>query len=124
MRRTMWMLGVGAIILMVSAFMVTTTAEDDMVLDACGEKKSAVTFPHEAHKALTECVTCHHTSEGLAEGGEAEKCTSCHLNPEDAATPSCAEMSPSKNPYHKLCIGCHKTEAKGPAKCNDCHPKE
>jgi hypothetical protein len=71
-------------------------------------------------------VACHHTNEGLTadSGGEVEKCTACHLDPEDAATPSCSEMSPKKNPYHLNCMGCHKTEGKGPTKCDDCHAKK
>jgi hypothetical protein len=123
--RLLW-IGTLATLLFVGALVVAGTAPDEIILDGCGEKKSAVAFPHAAHLELTECTTCHHTAEGLTadSGTEVKSCKSCHLNPEDAATPSCSEMSLSKNPYHKLCISCHKEQAKGPAKCNDCHPKE
>jgi hypothetical protein len=33
------------------------------------------------------------------------------------------EMSLKKNPFHMVCIDCHKAETKGPTKCDDCHPK-
>lgn len=95
-------------------------------LGECGEKQAAVTFPHQAHiDHGTPCVTCHHTDEGLtAESeGDVQKCTACHLNPTDEATPSCGEMSLKKNPYHAACMGCHKEEGKGPTKCTECHPK-
>ena len=100
--------------------------EETFTLGACGEKKAAVTFPHTAHAGVTECQTCHHSNEGLTADSDqkVEKCSACHLNPEKAETPDCASMSATKNPYHIRCIGCHKTEAKGPTKCNDCHPKE
>ena len=61
----------------------------------------------------------------LAEGAnvEVKLCSACHLDPEKAETPSMRQMSLSKNPFHKLCIDCHKAEAKGPKTCNDCHKK-
>jgi len=68
--------------------------------------------------------TCHHTQKGLtAEATEVKPCASCHLDPEKPETPSMREMSLSKNPFHKRCIDCHKTEAKGPTKCAECHKK-
>ena len=127
MRKVLVLLGIGALAIVASGMMMA--ADDVMTIDACAAKKSAVSFPHKAHEALTECSTCHHTQEGLAAGGEAEKCSSCHLEPEDAATPKCAEMSMSKNPYHKACVACHKdavkadAESKAPTKCDGCHPK-
>jgi hypothetical protein len=127
MRKVLVLLGISALVIAASGLMVV--AGDTITIDGCANKKSAVTFPHKAHEGLTECSTCHHTQEGLAEGGEAETCMSCHLEPEDAATPKCSEMSMSKNPYHKSCIPCHKdevkknAESKAPTKCDGCHPK-
>jgi hypothetical protein len=121
MRKALLGFAIGVLILAAPAMMLAQ--EDEIVLDACGEKQAAVKFPHSAHVELGPCSTCHHTQEDLAAGGEGEKCTNCHLNPEDEATPDCSQMSTSKNPYHKLCVGCHKKEAKGPAKCAECHPK-
>ena len=102
------------------------TQEATITLDACGEKKSAVTFSHEGHVAVADCTVCHHTAEGLtADSGVAvKKCTECHLNPENAETLCCSQMSVKKNPYHVNCIGCHKAQAAGPTKCAECHPKE
>jgi hypothetical protein len=127
MRKALSILAVGALAVAASALLVS--AEDVIMIDDCANKKSPVSFPHEAHKALAECSACHHTQEGLAEGGEAEPCASCHNEPEDAATPKCSEMSLSKNHYHINCIKCHKdavkenAESKAPTKCDGCHPK-
>ena len=127
MRKVLVLLGISALVIAASGLMIA--ADDTMTIDACANKKSAVTFPHKAHEELTECSACHHTDEGLAAGGEAEKCSSCHVEPEDAATPKCSEMSMSKNPYHAACIKCHKDAvkkdeaSKAPTKCDGCHPK-
>lgn len=99
---------------------------ETVTIDAAMDKKSAVEFPHAAHvEAGVSCDTCHHTQEGLTADGAAEvqKCSGCHLDPTEEGVPSMREMSPSKNPLHKGCISCHKTEGKGPTKCNECHPK-
>jgi hypothetical protein len=127
MRKVLVLLGLCALVIGASGLMAI--ASDVITIDECANKKSAVQFPHATHQGLTECSTCHHTQEGLAEGGEAEKCGKCHLEPEDAATPKCSEMSMTKNPYHKMCISCHKdevaknAESKAPTKCDGCHPK-
>ena len=123
MRKALLGFAIGALILAAPAMMLAVAQDDEMVLDACAEKQAAVKFPHKAHEGVGPCSTCHHTQEDLAAGGEAEKCTSCHLNPEDEATLDCSQMSTSKNPYHKNCVGCHKEQGKGPSKCTECHPK-
>ena len=127
MRKVLSILGIVALAVAASGLMVV--AGDEITIDDCANKKSAVTFPHKAHEALTECTTCHHTTEGLVAGGEAETCASCHVEPEDATTPKCSEMSMSKNPFHKACVKCHKDAvkedeaSKAPTKCDGCHPK-
>jgi len=70
-------------------------------------KMGTVTFPHEAHQALTDCKTCHHT-------GEYAACTSCHDG---------TKAPKAKDAFHKRCIDCHKEQKKGPAKCKECHVK-
>jgi hypothetical protein len=124
------------LIFAISALAIMAIAEtpDDMVLDSCGDSKSAVAFPHTAHFEFGACVDCHHTSEGLTAETAAdmtvETCVSCHLEPEEATTPACGEKSLKKNPYHINCVGCHKAYKKehadttAPTKCNACHPKE
>lgn len=105
---------------------MATNPPETITLDKAQAKKTAVTFPHKAHFALVEkCATCHHTQEGLAEGADVEvqPCSACHLDPTDPNAGSFREMSLSKNPFHKLCIDCHKTQAKGPKTCNECHAK-
>lgn len=99
---------------------------DHITIDDCANKKSAVEFPHAAHFDLTECSTCHHTQENLTRDSEekAKPCRECHIEPEEAGTPSCGESSLKKNNFHITCVGCHKEEKAGPSKCNDCHPKE
>jgi hypothetical protein len=100
----------------------------DVVIDAAQKRRAAVEFPHAAHHEwVASCDTCHHTDEGLtadaAIEAEVQGCVSCHLDPEQADTPSMREMSLKKNPYHVLCVDCHKEQQKGPAECDDCHPK-
>lgn len=129
------------IALSVLALMVATAAfvafaaelPENITIDDCADKKAPVEFPHKAHFAYGDCVTCHHTSEGLtletAATMEVAACASCHNEPENAETPKCSEMSAKKNHYHIGCINCHKeavaknAESKAPTKCNDCHPK-
>ena len=113
-----------------SVAMAATASEapESVTLDGCASKRAAVEFPHQVHiGASIECVACHHTQEGLTATSDAtvETCDSCHMNPADAATPDCAQMSLSKNPYHINCVGCHKEDGAetAPTKCDDCHPK-
>jgi len=123
MQKVLFAFGMVGFVLMVSALAFNATAGDDIVIDDCANKQAAVNFPHKAHEAVTKCGTCHHTQADLAEGGEGQSCADCHVNPEDPATLDCAQMSMSKNPFHKMCVSCHKTEKKGPSKCTECHPK-
>lgn len=99
---------------------------DEVVIDAAAAKQSAVTFPHADHvERVSDCTTCHHTSEGLTmeSAVEVETCSACHLDPEEGV-PGMREMSLKKNPFHMGCIDCHKTEEAGPTKCFDCHPRD
>jgi hypothetical protein len=101
---------------------------EEVVLDAAANKRSAVRFPHAKHQEWVEtCSTCHHTQPDLvadaAAEAKVEKCTTCHLDPEQADTPSMREMGLQKNPFHAGCIDCHKEREKGPTRCDDCHPK-
>jgi hypothetical protein len=123
------------IIALSAASLVAFASEmpENITLDACADTKAAVEFPHTAHFELAACVDCHHTSEGLTAETVADmevaSCASCHLDPEEATTPSCKEKSLKKNPFHVLCVSCHKdakkenADTKAPTKCNDCHPK-
>lgn len=127
-----WLVGLAVavmVLIVVGAASAATPAEapESITLDACMNKKAAVQFPHKAHWELTECTTCHHTSEGLTADSDmtVEPCSACHLEPEAAETPDCTQMSLSKNPFHVNCVGCHKESGKesAPTKCDDCHPK-
>lgn len=89
-----------------------------VTIDKCKKKKSAVTFDHGKHaKEIKDCKSCHH------KGKEQQACSSagCHAGKAEGKRPGCEEMSPSKNPYHIKCMGCHKKMEKGPRGCADCH---
>lgn len=127
MKKTLSALGL-LIVLSAVTFAVGAAVKppDKVVIDDAQAKRAAVTFPHAEHaKNVSDCTTCHHTNEGLtaSSGQEVAGCASCHLDPEKATTPSMREMSLTKNPFHSLCMSCHKEQAKGPTKCDDCHPK-
>jgi len=96
-------------------------------IDEAAKKQPAVTFNHEQHatKLAKSCDVCHHTEKGLTAASEKKpaKCSTCHLDPKAAKTPSMREMSLTKNPMHIRCIGCHKAEKKGPTVCTQCHKK-
>jgi len=98
-------------------------------LDAAAKKQPAVTFNHAKHgdTLSKNCGTCHHTQKELTKATtdkiDVKKCSACHLDPKVAKIPSLREMSPSKNPMHIRCMGCHKEQKKGPIVCNKCHVK-
>lgn len=125
MRKSFLGIGLGIVALLIAVAPIAAEAPESTTIDDCVSKKSAVEFPHAAHFEVTECSTCHHTQEGLtADSGEAVKpCGECHTSPEAAETPDCSQMSLKKNPYHITCVGCHKEQGAGPAKCDECHPK-
>lgn len=92
-------------------------------IDAAKAKQGAVTFPHDKHVKAIACDKCHHTDKGLKEASDkVKKCSACHLDPKDKA-PSMRDASLTKNPFHTLCVNCHKAGKKGPTMCNKCHVK-
>lgn len=127
MRKSLLTLGLGIVAMLFAVVVVASEAPEATTIDDCVAKKAAVEFPHAAHYEVTECTTCHHTSEGLtaetAGGMEVQACGACHTTVEEATTPECSQMSLKKNPFHISCVGCHKEEAAGPTKCDECHPK-
>jgi hypothetical protein len=84
----------------------------DMVLKMPKATMPAVKFAHLAHsdEYQVACKTCHHNE------GEGRDCTSCH----GAKKGPGGELS-FKDAAHKSCLGCHKTQKKGPTVCNKCH---
>ncbi|RLC20404.1 MAG: cytochrome C [Deltaproteobacteria bacterium] len=74
-----------------------------------------VLFDHSTHASESgygiECTECHHTSE---EGERPEACTECH-GAGDEDTPKIPDA------FHGNCVGCHKDQESGPAKCAQCH---
>ena len=87
----------------------------------CQKSKPSVTFPHALHlkKVKAACQVCHHKGKPDQLCGRA----GCHANQAAGKRPGCAEMSLSKNPFHIMCIKCHKEEGKGPKTCAQCHKK-
>ena len=131
MKKAAFIFGLPTLALIVFAAVFAATAKEApeiATLDQCMKKQPAVTFTHKAHTELTECTTCHHTQEGLTADSDMEvtRCVDCHLEPAEASTPACTELSLKKNPYHVVCVSCHKESAKdtAPTKCKGCHVKE
>lgn len=90
------------------------------------KKQSAVVFPHEKHTTVVKtCDTCHHTNKGLTAESKVkvQKCSECHMKVQGKVG-TMAEMSPTKNPMHIKCVGCHKEQKKGPTTCVQCHKKK
>ncbi|MBK8482061.1 MAG: cytochrome c3 family protein [Proteobacteria bacterium] len=99
-------------------------------IKGCQKKKPPVSFDHGAHVKLLggakSCADCHHNVKGNA--ATEHSCTSCHSKPQGTKPGTCADASPSKNPLHVTCIGCHKKElaagkTKAATKCGQCHAK-
>lgn len=109
-----------------AAVAAAATMPETTIISAAAKKQPAVPFAHAKHVTRAKsCDTCHHTEKGLTKEGAAkvQKCSACHLDPK-AGVPSMREMSLQKNPFHSLCIGCHKENKKGPAVCTGCHIKK
>jgi hypothetical protein len=106
-------------------------APKEITIADCQSKKPAVNFPHAQHFATFECKTCHHMQPDLKAGAatEVQACRNCHVTPEKADTPICSSMSTTKNPFHALCVNCHKeqvaknADSKAPTRCDQCHVK-
>lgn len=124
MKRT-YSMAVTLLVLMVATFAFAHHGPDKVLIDAAAKKQPGVTFDHAEHvKRAAKCETCHHTNKGLTAQSDKDvkKCSSCHLNPKDDA-PSMSEMSLKTNPFHVLCVSCHKEKSKGPTVCKECHVK-
>jgi len=128
MKKTLFMLGLLALVLVAAVAVVHAVEPPETVtIDEAANKKTPVTFPHAKHakELVDSCTACHHKDEGLSLEADMEvrPCSTCHLDPESADMPGMREMSLKKNPFHMICIDCHKAEGKGPKVCNDCHVK-
>lgn len=117
-----------AIALSVAASAAAATYPTTVKIDAAAKKQPPVVFNHANHgdKLVKTCDVCHHTQKGLKKEQvaktEVKKCGSCHLDPKGKET-SMREMNLAKNPFHLVCIKCHKEQKKGPAACTGCHKK-
>ena len=102
----------------ISAGVVFGDAPAEVTIDGAMNKKPPVVFPHETHAKDIDCSVCHHTAKGQ---DDIKSCFECHGKDPKANDP--AVSSPKVNPFHIVCRGCHKEQAKGPTKCGDCHKK-
>jgi len=115
--------------LVVVYFVPLAFAQDDMThvpVDAFVKlERPQVPFNHDLHNEkaeLEDCVVCHHskTDDGkrdMENSSEGETCESCHaVKRTDGGTPL-------MRAYHKQCVTCHETAAKGPVACGECHAK-
>lgn len=107
---------------------------EKVTIKDCAATKGAVEFPHKAHiDAKISCDKCHHTQKGLtaeaAKTTAVDKCSKCHVTPEKATTPKCADKTMTANPFHMSCVACHKetkaakADTKAPTMCTGCHAK-
>ena len=88
-----------------------------VTIDKVAAKKPGVTFDHATHSETIDCLKCHHKA---ASKDDIKGCFECHGTDPAATDPT---SSKKDNPFHALCKECHKAEAKGPTKCDECHPK-
>lgn len=100
----------------------TAAVADSISLSPYSRTAGPVTFIHKLHgstgASTPSCSDCHHTT---ARDQVPQKCSECHLPLDDAAAPTDTVA------FHKLCIGCHKTEIEQSNKrlslaCDSCHP--
>jgi c(7)-type cytochrome triheme protein len=108
-------------------------AQDEEILLNSGEavqaQRTAVTFSHDLHMGLYECLECHHdykdavnvlNEDDLEEGNPAIRCSNCHNGQADLD---------QQKAYHRQCMGCHIDARKagqtsGPEMCGACHRPE
>lgn len=97
----------------VATLAIAADAPKQIVIEKVKAKKGGVSFDHEKHAGLTECIKCHHTGKD-----DTQSCFNCHGKDPKANDPT---KGGKENPFHMVCQGCHKEQAKGPTKCNECH---
>ncbi len=80
-----------AVLVASTAIVALADLPESITIDACADAKAPVVFPHSAHVEVTDCVTCHHTKEGLTVENYAEKevqsCGAGHIEPEPRRPP-------------------------------------
>jgi hypothetical protein len=102
----------------------TSAVPDPISLSEYNRTAGSVTFVHKDHGSTGEnkpgCSDCHHTT---AWDQIPPKCSTCHMSLEDINAPTDTVS------FHKLCIGCHKSEIERGDKrislaCDFCHMPE
>lgn len=105
-------------------------------------KQGIVMFNHGKHVAAKPngygigCGECHHDKDhkpltNLKASDKVQDCFECHNKPDKPKKEpgvSDGEWKKIQRTYyygaiHENCMGCHKTQGKGPVKCAECHPK-
>jgi hypothetical protein len=94
---------------------VLAAPPDKTELNKGGKAKGVVAYNHKAHaEKVKDCKTCHHKDAA----GKEQGCGTCH-----GAKTEGKKLS-GKEAFHQQCKDCHKKEAKGPQKCDECHAKK
>jgi len=80
-----------------------------------------VRFMHMKHaEVVGDCLACHHYRPAAEQASETTRCSACHQQAFDPVTPQRLGL---KAALHQQCMDCHKSRAKGPLDCIDCHAK-
>ncbi|MEW6443139.1 MAG: cytochrome c3 family protein [bacterium] len=97
------------------------------------KKNENTKFSHKKHATELQiaCTDCHHEYQNgnnvWKEGDPVQKCEACHTVIKTGKALKEAPPEEKKlslyNAFHDNCTKCHKEEAKGPTKCQECHPK-
>jgi c(7)-type cytochrome triheme protein len=113
--------------------MTVALAQDEEIqlnIGNAGEaQRPPVTFSHDVHMGLYECLACHHNYQNgvnmldentLEEGNPAIRCANCHNNQSDLDL---------QKAFHRQCMGCHievrkSSQPSGPELCGACHRAE
>lgn len=97
------------------AGLASAAAPDKIVIKEIQKSKAPVAFDHKGHGAkVKDCQACHHKDAA----GKEQKCGTCH------GAKAEGKKVDLKEAFHKQCRDCHKKGAKGPTKCDECHPKK
>jgi len=102
--------------------------DEVMVLESeelAPRERFPVTFPHERHAELMECLRCHHDYDayGTNVGSEGQRCSDCHDREGDG------NPVPLVRAFHSQCKSCHQKVGSGgkgtplPVMCGQCHVK-
>jgi len=139
LKKGLGFLAVSAAVMFFWAFLSAAVVEspDEVIIDNEGwptDTYEPVTLTHNKHvtEYNVQCKDCHHVYEdgkNVWEPGQpVQKCIECHnvlkLGKELREASDEEKKLSMHKAYHDNCVGCHRTEKKGPVKCLECHAKK